>query len=32
MLIYFGSIVKQAMFFLCKSHSNPFLEPISTKQ
>jgi len=24
--------VKQAYFFLCKSRSNPFLEPTSTKQ
>ena len=31
-LIYFSTIVKQAFFFLCKSHSNPFLEPTSTKQ
>jgi len=25
-------IVKQDLFCLCKSCSNPFLEPISTKQ
>ena len=31
-LIYFSSIVKQAFFCLCKSRSNPFLEPTSTKQ
>ena len=31
-LIYFSLIVKQAIFCLCKSHSNPFLEPTSTKQ
>ena len=31
-LIYFSSIVKQAHFCLYKSHSNPFLEPTSTKQ
>ena len=31
-LIYFSSIVKQVFFFLCKSRSNPFLEPTSTKQ
>ena len=31
-LIYFSSIVKQAFVFLCKSRSNPFLEPTSTKQ
>jgi len=24
--------VKQALFRLCKSRSNPFLEPTSTKQ
>ena len=30
-LIYFMSIVKQALFCLCKSRSNPFLEPTSTK-
>jgi len=24
--------VKQTIFCLCKSHSNPFLEPTSTKQ
>jgi len=24
--------VKQAIFYLCKSRSNPFLEPTSTKQ
>ena len=29
-LIYFSSIVKQAFFCLCKSRSNPFLEPTST--
>ena len=27
-----SSIVKQAMFCLCKSRSNLFLEPTSTKQ
>ena len=32
MLIYFSSIVKQAIFCLYKSRSNPFLEPTSTKQ
>ena len=31
-LIYFSSIVKQALFCLCKSRSNQFLEPTSTKQ
>ena len=29
---YFSSIVKQAFFGLCKSRSNPFLEPTRTKQ
>jgi len=31
-LIYFSSTVKQAIFCLCKSRSNPFLETTSTKQ
>ena len=31
-LIYFSSIVKQAILCLCKSRSNPFLEPTSAKQ
>jgi len=31
-LIYFSSIVKEAMFCFRKSRSNPFLEPTSTNQ
>ena len=31
-VIYFSLIVKQAIICLCKSRSNPFLEPTSTKQ
>ena len=31
-LIYFSSIVKQVIFCLTKSRSNPFLETTSTKQ
>jgi len=30
--IKFSLIVKEAIFCLCKSRSNPFLEPTSTKQ
>ena len=31
-LIHFSSIVKQEGVCLCKSRSNPFLEPTSPKQ
>ena len=31
-LVYFSMIVKQAIIGLCKSRSNLFLEPTSTKQ
>ena len=31
-VVYFSSNVKQALICLCKSRSNPSLEPTSTKQ